>query len=139
MGLKGFQQVRRDALNRSILPTKEFTKPCQRSALAAVVGWLRKLCGASKQPASLPFSKVLMNKLLATLAASLFLVAAHAQTAAPAAPAVAPAPVAAAAPEAAAAPQATAAAPKASKTHKAAKSSHKKVAKKKAHKTRKAV
>jgi hypothetical protein len=85
------------------------------------------------------FWKVPMNRLLATLAASVFAFAAQAQTAAPtaptaptapAAPAAAPAPMAAPAPAAAPAPQA-----KATKTHKVAKSGHKKVAKKKARKT----
>lgn len=77
-----------------------------------------------------------MNRLLATLAASVFAFAAQAQTAAPtaptapAAPAAAPAPMAAPAPAAAPAPQA-----KATKTHKVAQSSHKKVAKKKVRKT----
>ena len=74
-----------------------------------------------------------MNRLLATLAASVFAFAEQAQTTAPtapAAPAAAPAPLAAPAPAAAPTPQA-----KATKTHKVAQSSHKKVAKKKARKT----
>jgi len=128
-GLKGFQQVRQNSLNLLILPTKDFANPCQRPGPSAVVDWLGKLCKASKQPAFPFFWKVPMNKLLATLAATLFVFSAQAQTAAPAAPAPAAAPMAAAAPEAAPAPQAM----KATKTHKAAKS-HKKTAKKKAHK-----
>ena len=74
-----------------------------------------------------------MNRLLATLAASVFAFAEQAQTTAPtapAAPAAAPAPLAAPAPAAAPTPQA-----KATKTHKVAQSSHKKVAKKKVRKT----